>query len=90
MQIIKTFCDICKKEGSRFPSWFSIEREPIGTKSMGIGNLMETVYENPKVNYIGYARYEKWVDLCSEHRDEIIKAIQDIIDKKPALAERKL
>lgn len=74
-QDIKTTCDICRGEGDRFPSWFYIETK---TKSVGPG-LITMIPD--KVTYEGYARYPLSIDLCPKHRDEIIEAVQNIVDK---------
>ncbi|MDE2031391.1 MAG: hypothetical protein KGI58_04000 [Patescibacteria group bacterium] len=82
-QTIITKCDICKENGDRMPSWFSIERAPKGTEFVGNG-LARTVYDDPKVDCIGWKRYEKWVDLCENHKSKIMIAIQKIVDKDRA------
>lgn len=75
-QEIKTYCDICKARGDRFPSWFSITEKPV---AVGTDNLVKMIPD--KVDWSGYARFEKYIDLCAYHRDSIVEAIQTIIDE---------
>ena len=79
-QTIITKCDICQEEADHYPSWFHIAYEQ---SNVGVGNgLVKTTYINPKASYRGWARYEKFVDLCTKHRDQIIEAIQKVIEAR--------
>jgi len=73
MQKIETTCDICGDIGDRFPSWFEItqRQKPVGQYAIKM--------VPDKADWHGYARYEKYIDLCPKHRDKIIEAIDQII-----------